>query len=279
MRKRFDPTVFFAPRVRHLGRAASVGACLALSGCFLVTDVDKFQVAAPNTSRFYDLEFTIRGADSHVAEMFELRVLDERKAILAIFRADPLGGSQATFRLPSSLPKDQKLRLIFWADHNATGKFDTAPEPFDHSWFVDVDAFKPKDPADNVVKIIYDHNSQFTPVEGNELGNPVDLSFAGMQALVNKRVQVRVADANSKQLVASYRITKVDKATFNAKLPKVVDPGAGTRYTVDVLVDDGAGGGLDGYRFEKASEATGLKFDFDPARDQDKKVTSNLTPL
>lgn len=259
--------------------AAFVGAALALSGCFLVTDVDKFKEAAPNTSRFYDLDFTIRGADSHVAEMFELRVIDERKAILAVFRAEPLGGSQASFRLPSSLPKDQKLRLIFWADHNATGKFDQTPAPFDHSWFVDVDGFKPSDPSNNVVKIVYDHNSQFTPVEGTELGNPVEIAFTGMQALTNRRVQVRVADANSKQLVASYRITKVTKPALTVALPRVIDPGAGTRYSVDVVVDDGAGGGLEGYRFEKASDGTGLKVEFDPTRDEAKKTTSELVPL
>lgn len=261
------------------GKVALVAFGAALSGCFLVTDVDRFQETAPNTSRFYDLDFTIRGADSHVAEMFELRVVDEQKSILAVFRAEPLGASQASFRLPSSLPKDQKLRLIFWADHNATGKYDTDPQPFDHSWFVDVDPFKPSDPADNTVKIVYDHNSQFVPVEGNDLGNPVKLSFTGLNALLGKRVQLRVSDANSEQLVASYRITKVDKDVVTATLPKVIDPGAGTRYLVNVVVDDGNGGGLEGYRFEQATTGAGLELSFDPLRDNDKKTTTNLSPL
>lgn len=258
---------------------AMVALGAALSGCFLVTDVDRFEATAPNTSRFYDLDFTIRGADSHVGEMFELRVLDETKAILAVFRAEPLGASQASFKLPASLPKDQKLRLIFWADHNFTGVYDRTPEPFDHSWFVDVDPFKPTDPADNVVKIVYDHNSQFVPVEGNDLGNPVQIAFSGLNALMGKRVQVRVSDANSKQLVASYRVTKVTKDTLSATLPKVIDPGAGTRYLVDVVVDDGQGGGLEGYRFEQSTTATGLSLSFDPTRDQDKKTTADLKPL
>jgi len=267
------------PSLSLFRAAAFVALGAALSGCFLVTDVDRFQETAPNTSRFYDLDFTIRGADSHVAEMFELRVLDESKAILAVFRAEPLGASQASFKLPASLPKDQKLRLIFWADHNATGKYDTDPQPFDHSWFVDVDPFKPKDPADNVVKIVYDHNSQFVPVEGNDLGNPVQLSFTGLNALLNKRVQVRVSDANSKQLVASYRITKVNKDVLTTTLPKVIDPGAGTRYLVDIVVDDGQGGGLEGYRFEQATTGAGLSLTFDPLKDSDKKTTTDLLPL
>lgn len=262
-----------------LARLATLALGLSLSGCFLATDVDRFTEAKPNTSRFYDLDFTIRGADSHVNEMFELRVLDERKSILTVMRAAPLGGAQASFKLPSSLPKDQKLRLIFWADHNASGKFDLTPEPFDHSWFVDVDPFKPQDPSDNVVKIVYDHNSQFTPVEGNEVGNPVEMSFTGLGGLTGKRVQARVSDANSKQLVAQYRITRVDKPELKVTMPKVIDPGAGTRYLVDVVLDDGQGGGLEGYRFERTSDATGLKVEFDPARDAPSKTTENLLPL
>jgi hypothetical protein len=260
---------------------ASVGlgiAALSLPGCFLATDVDRFGQAPPNTSKFFDLSFTIRGADSHVAETFELRVIDSQKNIIALLRASPLGGPEATFNLPSSLPKTGGLRLAFWADHNNTGAFDQTPLPFDHSWIVDVDPFVPKDPASNEVRIVFDHNSQFVPIEGREIGGPAEVTFSGMQGQLGRRAQVSISDANSKQLVGVLRATKITQDTFKLRLPGIVDPGAGTRYSVLVTLDDGtpAAGGLEGYRFERASELSGLNLTFDPTKDQAAKTSEAL---
>lgn len=269
-------------------RAASTAAAFALAalavpGCFLATDVDRFREAppvAPNTSKFFDLSFTITGADSHVAETFELRVIDSQKNIIAMLRASPLGGPNATFNLPSSLPKTGGLRLVFWADHNNTGAFDQTPLPFDHSWLVDVDPFVPKDPASNLVKIEFAHNSQFVPVEGKEIGGPAEVTFSGMQGQLGKRAQVSISDANSRQLVGVLRATKVTQDTFTLRLPGIVDPGVDTRYSVLVTLDDGtpAAGGLEGYRFERKSALTGLKFTFDPTKDQASKTTEAVSP-
>ncbi len=262
-------------------KLASCLAAVALSGCFLVTDVDRFQQAeppAPNNEKYFDLAFTIRGADSHVAETFELRVVDEQKNIIVLLRAVPLGGPEASFNLPASLPKTGKLRLAFWADHNNSGAFDQTPLPFDHSWIVDLDAFKPKEPTDNVVRVVFDHNTQFVPVEGREIGGVADISFTGMRDQIGRRAQVRISDANSKQLVGVLRVTKVTADAFRLKLPGIIDPGAGTRYSILVTLDDGtaAAGGLEGYKFEKASEINGLNVDFDPTKDQAKKTTEPL---
>lgn len=249
----------------------SVVAGALLTGCFLVTDVDKFKEATPNNSPFYDLDFTIRGADSHVAEVFEIRVVDKaNENIVAILRQDPLGGPESNIRAPLSLPKGQNLKLVFWADHNKTGKFDKEPTPFDHSWTVDVEPFKPKDPADNLVKIVYDHNTQFVDVVGKSIGNDAEVSFTHMMGFAGKRLQVSIADANSKQTVGVYRVTKIASDDITVKLPGVVDPGAETKYDVWVTLDDGtiAANGLEGYRLQKTTSATGLKFDFDPVRDQ-----------
>ncbi|HQY62025.1 MAG: hypothetical protein IPF92_21335 [Myxococcales bacterium] len=265
--------------LRAASTAAAFGlAALAVPGCFLATDVDRFRETPPNTSKFFDLSFTITGADSHVDETFELRVVDRQKNIIAMLRASPLGGRDATFNLPSSLPKTGGLRLVFWADHNNSGAFDQAPLPFDHSWFVDVDPFVPKDPASNLVKIEFEHNTAFVPVEGKEIGGPAEVSFSGMRGQLGRRAQVSISDANSKQLVGVLRATKITQDAFTLRLPGIVDPGAGTRYSVLVTLDDGtpAAGGLEGYRFERASELAGLKLTFDPTKDQATKTTEAL---
>lgn len=266
-------------RLRAYFATATLGlAALSLPACFLATDVDRFSQAPPNTSKFMDLTFTIRGADSHVAETFELRVVDSQQNIIALLRASPLGGPEATFHMPSSLPKTGGLRLVFWADHNGTGVFDQTPAPFDHSWIVDVDPFLPKDPSSNEVSIVFDHNSQFVPVEGREIGSPAEISFSGMQGQLGRRAQVSISDANSKQLVGVLRVTKITQDAFKLPLPGIIDPGAGTRYSVLVTLDDGTprAGGLEGYRFERVSELSGLSLAFDPTRDQGAKTSEAL---
>lgn len=247
-------------------RLALVAAAASLSGCFLVTDVDRFQQAVPSSERFYDLVFTIRGADSHVNELFELRVVDENKNIVMASRATPLGAPSATFNLPLALPKSGSFTLSFGADHNANGAFD--PPRDDHSWTLDLKPFLPKDPADNVVRVTFDHSLTFQPMEGREVGRTARVRFTKMGAYRGKRAAARISDGTSRQLTGAVRTPVISQDDFTLSVPGVVDPGVGTRYTVLVTLDDGNGGALEGYRLEKASEATGLEVDFDPTRDQ-----------
>ncbi len=243
---------------------------LALSGCFAVTDLGRFKQAEPNNSNFHDLEFTIRGADSHVEQTFELRLVDDTDTILMRMIAAPLGGPSATFTLPSAVPKKQaNLRLFFFSDYNKSGRFDQSPPPGDHGWKLSVDDFKPREASDNLVRVVFDHSTKFDLVVGKEFGNPASIKLGNMGGYLGKRLNVRIADASSKQLVGQYRVTKIGQPAFDVAIPGVIDTAPGTRYAVQITADDGtpAAGALEGFRLEKASDNDGLKIDFDPVRD------------
>ncbi len=254
----------------------------ALSGCFVVTDLGRFNQTQGSNSKYYDLRFTVKGMDSHVAEYFELRIMDGQQNLRTRVVALPLGGRDATFNIPAAVAKaasGRGLKLQFYAEHNKTTKFDTAPPPGDHSWTLAVDDFLPKDTQGVVdtgadrMEIVFNHTAVFQGLDDIKSANsPAIVRFSNMGGFLDRRVQVRVADANSGVAAALFRQTKVSAPAFEARVDNTLDPGAGTRYTIEITADDGLGGGLVAWRFEKATDAAGLAFDFDPARSDAEKV-------
>lgn len=243
-------------------------ALLALSvgGCFAVTDVGRFQKQGPTNAAFYDVEFTVNGMTSHVAEMFEARILDENGTVLTRVLGQPLGGPTAHFTLPAAVDKRQsKLRLEFFADHNGTKQFDLAPPPGDHSWALQLDSFKPD--TDDVIRISFDHTTVFQTVSpAKDVGVLALVRVPNVAAMKGRRFQVRIADASSRHIVGLYRVPVVGDGGFEAKIPGIIDSAKGTRYQVEVTLDDGNGNGLEGFRlFGDSGAGTGLDVTFDPA--------------
>jgi len=264
--------------------------CLAAlcASCFAVTDLDRFEAAPASTSNFFDLSFSVRGMDSHVAETLEVRITDGTQTIQTRAFVTPLGGSAKLITIPAAIPKKQTgLVLQFFADHNKTGVYDLSPEPRDHSWRLNVDDFKPKDLGESSMVINFDHTPTFQDLDPvKTFGNPAMIKLSNLGGYQGKRLQVRIADANSKQTVGLYRISKVETPSIDARLDGMIDPTAGTRYLVQVSADNGSddvsdtakaaakAASLEGYELEATSGPSGLTVDFDPTRDQGKRLQS-----
>jgi hypothetical protein len=258
-----------------------------VTGCFAVTNLDRFQGPAKHGSDLHDdLVFTVTGMDTHPTQLFEYRVIDANNFIQSRGFLDPLGAPRATVHVPRAVPKvNGPYRLDFYADKNHSGSWDglASGVDHDHGWRWDplVDS-PPSDPNDGVIDVTYAHNYSFSELNDYPMGTRNPPKDTGVGAVIHmlkmddyagKLVQVRVADANTGHTAGLYRFSKltlpIAPATLDANIPGVIDEGV--NYNVEVYVDaNGNGtyeappGGDLGWRIPKGSDATGLSLDFDP---------------
>jgi hypothetical protein len=133
----------------------------------------------------------------------------------------------------------------------------------------------------------FDHTPTFQDLDPvKTFGNPALIKLTNLGAYQGKRMQVRIADANSKQTVGLYRVTKVETPSIDARIDGMIDSAAGTRYLIQISADNGSddvsdaakaaakAASLEGYELEAVSGLSGLTVDFDPTRDQGKKLQS-----
>jgi hypothetical protein len=261
--------------MRALQRFAMLVATTALaastSSCFAVTNLDRFDTSAGANGNFNDLKLTVRGMFSHVAEMFEYRIVDSTNTLQSRGIIVPLGGPDATMFAAGAVPKQNgPFTLDFYADHDNNGHYDRDPTQGtgDHSWRIPLtkDLF---DENTGTFTIVFDHNTSFSvitsPEPPREIGMPVTVHFANISAFLGKRIEVRVADASSKRVVAMYRIPGLTGADTSVTIPGMIE--GGVTYSVEVYTDDNqpSPGSVRAFRFEQKSAAAGLDVTFDPA--------------
>lgn len=240
---------------------------LLTSSCFVVTDLDRFDKAAPVApSNFSDLRVTLRGMTSHVNERFEYRVVDASNVIQSRGLIIPLGGPAASFFVQGAVPKQNgPFRFDFFADHDSDGAYSAPPRPDtfpDHAWRLSLDANMLDGSGAYVV--VFDHNTSFTnlntPSPATEVGKPLTIHMKGMGAFNGKRVELRIGDASTKRVVAMYRVPVLSTADFDIQMPGMIE--SDVTYTVEVYTDDGKGGAVKAFRFEELAAAAGLETTF-----------------
>lgn len=246
--------------------ALSACAALASSACFAVTDLDRFEKRGQSVSNFTDLRLTVRGMTSHVNELFEYRVVDATNTIQSRGFIVPLGGVEASVFVPGAIPRQNgPFRLDFYSDHDLSGGHDTSSDARgDHSWRVALDPAATDDRG--VVNVVFDHNTSFTYLNEpggapSEVGKPATIRMTKMGLFLGRRVQVRVADASSRRVVALYRIPALGGPDVAVSVPGMIEPGV--IYAVEVTVD-GGNQPLRAFRVEQTSNPTGLDVAFDP---------------
>jgi hypothetical protein len=253
-------------RLQSLFLAVLLGS--ASSSCFAVTDLDRFETTQGSTSNFLGLRLTVRGMTSHVNEYFEYRVIDATNTLQARGIVTPLGNQEATMFAEGAIPRQNgPLHLDFYADHDKSGGY-TPPSGagfLDHAWRLPL----PDEGNDQgVVEIQFDHNTSFgnlvDPAPPKEFGKTSTVRLRNLDALQGKRIEVRVADASVRRVVALYRVPVIDKPEIDAVVPGVID--SGVTYSVDVYVDDGkaTAGTVQTFRFVASSDDNGLTATFDP---------------
>jgi hypothetical protein len=241
----------------------------ASSSCFAVTDLDRFQTKQSVTGNFLSLRLSVRGMTSHVNEYFEYRVIDATNTLQSRGIVTPLGGVDATMFAQGAVPRQNgPLHIDFFADHDKSGGY-TPPSGAafpDHAWRLPL----PDEGNDQgIIDIQFDHNTSFgnliDPTPPKEFGKPSTVRLRNLGGLLGKRVEVRVADASVKRVVALYRVPAIDKPEIDAVVPGVIE--SGVTYAIDVYVDDGkaSAGTVQTFRFEADSDANGLTATFDPA--------------
>jgi len=260
---------------------ATVGLAASTSSCFAVTDLDRFETRAVNTSNFSDLRLTVRGMTSHVLELFEYRVVDANNTIQSRGFIVPLGGVEASLYVPGAVPKQNgPFNLDFYADHDNSGGYDVDPaKQGDHAWRIALSDDRLDDRG--VYSVLFDHNTSFSflsnPAPSRTVGQQATVHLKNMGALVGKRIEVRIADASSKRVVALYRIPTLGDAAVpvTITIPGMVE--SSVDYLIDVYTDDKVAtpASIKSFRLEQVSGPTGLTVDFDPAT---APVVTDVTP-
>lgn len=249
-------------------RAALALLALAATSCFAVTDLERFHSSSGPTGNFSDLRLTVRGMTSHVAELFEYRVIDATNTIQSRGFAIPLGGPDATFFVPGAIPRQNgPFHLDFYGDHDHDGKY-TPPANGDfpdHGWRITL-----PDPNDqNLVDYVFDHNTSFSnladPAPPTQYGKLATIHLVNLGSLQGKRLEIRISDASAKRTVALHRAPSVHDPAFDVTIPGMIDDGV--TYSVEVYTDDGQAtpASIQSFRFTQGSDANGLTATFDPA--------------
>ena len=247
----------------------TAGLAASTSSCFAVTNLDRFEQGAGQSSNFNDLRLTVRGMTSHVNELFEYRIVDSTNTLQSRGQIIPLGGPNASMFATGAVPKQNgPFTLDFFADHDNSGSYNRDPVngTGDHSWRIPLtDDLLDQNGA---FVVTFDHNTSFSvltsPAPPREIGTPATVRLANMGAFMGKRVQVRIADASSKRVVVLYRVPVLGAATYNITVPGMIE--GGVTYTIEVYTDDGATppGSVRAFRIERQSGPKGLEAEFDP---------------
>ncbi|MBX3190883.1 MAG: hypothetical protein KF819_28055 [Labilithrix sp.] len=265
-------------RALHL---ATVWLALTTSSCFAVTNLDRFDKKAEEATNFNDLRLSVRGMKSHVAELFEYRIVDSTNTIQSRGFIVPLGGEEATLFARGAVPKiNGPFNLDFYADHDNSGGYDQDPaNQKDHAWRIPLATQTVND--DGAYVIVFDHNTSFSylanPAPPREVGSAATIRLTNVGSLVGKRVEVRVADASSKRVVGLYRIPVLPDTTgtVTMTIPGMIE--AGVTYAVEVYTDDRVAtpASIKAFRLEQISTQAGLEVDVDP---QTAPVVTDVTP-
>lgn len=260
---------------------AAVLLAASTSSCFAVTDLGRFETSAGATGNFSDLRLTVRGMFSHVNEMFEYRIVDKNNTLQSRGIIMPLGGPEATLFAAGAVPKQNgPFTLDFYSDHDPAHNLhydrDQATGTGDHSWRIKLGGGdEPPTPGlydENTGRyvVLFDHNTSFAvltdPEPPIEIGSPATIRLANMGGFLGKRLEVRIADASSKRVVAFYRVPSLADAAPTITIPGMIE--GGVTYTIEVYTDDNAPtpGSVRAFRMEQQSGDTGLDVSFDPAK-------------
>ncbi len=276
--------------MRRPARIFCVLATAALvTGCFAVTDVNRFhETATGGSANFQDLRFTLRGATSHVGHFFEYRVIDANNFIQSRGMIDVMPGPDVTVFAARAVPKaNGPYRLDFWSDKSGLSSYQGLGKDNlkAHAWRISplADAV----PDDGVVDVVYDHNTGFTDIDdlpvgtrnpSKSVGGDAVVHFKNMHRQMNRLLQLRVAESGSGHVIGVYRFPKLKAEAIDAKIPGVVD--LDVDYVIDVYSDDNDNGTYDsptvpggdyGWRIARTSN-NGFELDFDADKQPDHNV-------
>ena len=284
MSKRFTPV----RATRALGFAASVVCAFGASGCFLVTELDRFHATKEandaavgekdDPTQASSLRLTLKGMGVHLNQMIEFRIVDSNNFVQSRGVVEPLDApatESVTFNVPEGIPAENgPYRLDFYADVNGTRTFDGLKTGLthDHAWRFEplVDAPAGKFPhVANVVQVVFNHNTSFVdinewpkgtiaPPEDTGLDANVHFSASKMSEFVGKLCEVRIAEARTGHTVGLYRIPELPSEDFVAHVAGVVE--AGAAYDVDVYVDANGNGDYDDPSSTAASVDLGWRY-------------------
>jgi hypothetical protein len=226
-------------RARRMFACAGATLVLVLSGCYSVTDLERFHhedgtasSPASATGQYFDLKLSMLGMKPHVGQVLQYRVIDAMNRVQSrgVVQGLP-SSSDVTVFAPRSVPRiNGPYRLDFFADVNLSGGYDGLGSVIseDHAWRIQPLADYPEGsvPAiDGMIQVTFVHSTSFTDIDEYPSGtkNPaVDTGLAavihiqGLPDAVGKLGEVRVAEKATGHVVALYRVPQMLAGNLDA---------------------------------------------------------------
>jgi len=221
----------------RIGRAvaamiAASGAAVALSGCFTIVDVGRFESAAGR-----DLVLHLRNMVPHASHRMEFLVVDATDNLQSWARVEPLGSPDYDLVMPKALASPP-YKIKFYADPARDGYTPfTPPEtPMDHQWIVDV-------PLGG--ELTFTHNTNFVSLGSVPSGSgQVSVTVQGIpMSGIDQRCEARVIEAETGRTRVLIRDQSAEAASITLEARGVFD--LETDYDVDVWVDTNGNGHYD----------------------------------
>jgi hypothetical protein len=205
-----------------------------------------------------DVTLSITGADPHMGQLVDIRIVDEWDNLVARGVIAGLPSGAYDFALPHSTPEGAH-RLDFFADLSGNDAYDAPPA--DHAWRMDVAA-----DGDAVVSFV--HNTDFTDIASPAIhqGGDLTLDVSGVDPHVGQLFEVRVIRTDNDQLVGRYVLPAITEAAFTVVLEDILDDGV--EYQVDYFADLSDNGSYDApptdhaWRDVVTADASGATVDF-----------------
>lgn len=217
-------------------------ATLALSGCTLASDFDRFNF---DQGAGCDMQLNLDGFSPHVDNYFEIRLVQPQDPpetpeprLLGRMIYETLGGTNLQAVLPWAVT-DRGLAIDFFADFDEDGDF--SGQPSDHSWRVPanlVDAIGEDRARCSEMPNEFPHQFNFEDlVEPTTAPGNFNMSFSEM--VPRNAFEVRVteivtparpamgmmpAEPEVRRTVGVFRTPEIVSPDFDVEIPGIIDP-------------------------------------------------------
>lgn len=237
-------------------------SALVLSACSIATDLDRFEVVAPDGGSDADVAadtgtadagpqppacgdgrtlcLELRGFNAHPEDRVEARIVSDQGILRMRAILDPFGraagDADETLVVPLAIPaRGGPHSLQLWADRNQNDTYD--PPDSDHSWLLDI-------PDDGTLRFTHD-NVWVTLDEPTPAGENFRIRMTGMGLHAGQMLDLVVIDELTGRTVGFYRMQRLPgDGVVDIEIPGIVEPG--TTYDVEFFADDNDNQRFDG---------------------------------
>lgn len=198
---------------------------LLLSGCFALTDLDRFEVK--------DNVFVmhLRNLTPHIDKRVSVSLISASNFVQARAVISRMDTADISFAMPGAMVDNDEHHVDFFSDDNQNERYDppTGTTVTDHSW---------REPVPASGQMTFCHNTNFADLT-ESMANPIGGNFAmllrQMDQYLGSPMEFHVIETSLERTVGLFRLSEVRETEALIFIPGIMD--SGSSYRVDFYVD------------------------------------------